>query len=484
MVVIPESVFTLPEAELGELSELTAISPIDGRYAEITKPLRPYFSEFALIWSRVRVEIEFLKAMSAYGLIREMQPDEISQLDDIWENFSIDDAKNVKEIERTTRHDVKAMTYFLEGALKGSSVADLAEQVHFGLTSEDVSNLAMSLLIREAKNKVITPALWDTVDALAQRADEWKDVVILGRTHGRDALPTTLGKEMAIYAHRLAQKAVGISRLNLTGKLNGATGNYHELSFAEPDVDWIEFSENFVTSLGLEPNLYTTQIEPHDRWAELFHDMAEAMNILYSIDQNLWGYVSQDYLYLKPRTGQTGSSVMPHKGRNPIGIENSEGNTYIATLLYQGFAVELPNSRFQRHLSDTTITRNIGPAFAYSLISTANAISDINDFQIKPEGIHRDVVDRWAILSAAIQTRLRRLGVPDAYEMFDAMSKAGPITQEVLHEFIDRLEIPDEEKARMKALRSETHTGLAVELTNRALADISKMREENQQYLH
>ncbi len=452
---------------LDVLSPLTALSPVDGRYAEKTKVLRQYFSEFALIKGRIEIEIEYLIAISEQGLVRKFNEAELALLRNVYLRFSLEDAFKVKHIEETTRHDVKSIEYFLKDKLKGTTLEDVLGMVHFALTSEDVTNLAQNLAIQRAKNDVLVPAGWKLVHGLLNRGEEWKSMPMLARTHGREAPATTLGKEVALPANRLAKKLSRLSAvsLQLTGKMTGVVGNLHDHKAAAPEVDWQRFSIDFVKSLGLEPQLFTTQIEPHDRWAEMLHLIGEIMDIVEGTDQNLWTYLSHDYFFLKPRKGQIGSSVMPHKGRNPIDLENSEGNAVIASALCKKMAEKLPQSRLQRHLSDSTIARNYGVVFAHALLALENATSDIRDLEPKVEAIKADLEHKWAIITSGIQTRLRLLGVVNAYELFDSLAKAGPITQKGLHVFIDTLPVAEEEKEKFKNWTPENYLGDAVQLT-------------------
>ncbi len=475
---LEESPSTTEQVEngLAELNELTAISPVDGRYAGQLHALREHFSEFALIRGRIEIEIKYLHALSEIGLVRKFTEQEKTDLDNVYLLFNIDDAQAVKKIEATTRHDVKSMEYFLKGKLQGSSLEDVLEMVHFALTSEDVTNLAQNLAIQRAKTKVLLPTAWGLIDTIGDRAKEWQKIPILGRSHGREAPATPLGKELALYGVRLANKAHELGQLQLTGKLTGVMGNFHELQAAAPEIDWIQFSINFVKSLGLEPQVYTTQIEPHDRWARMLNIISEMMTILESTDQNLWAYLSHDYFFLPPRKGQIGSSVMPHKGRNPIDLENSEGNAIFTLGLCQNLARELPNSRFQRHLSDSTLARNFGVVFGHMILALANAQSDIKDLQPKEDVIKADLEHKWAIVTSGIQTRLRFLGVKNPYEMFDELAKTGPITKERLHTFVDSLPIADQEKVRFKTWTPENYLGEGVRLTYMMLNDIRDLK--------
>ncbi len=459
------------------LTELTSISPIDGRYAKITTPLREYFSEFALIRGRVGIEIAYLEALSQAGIVRQFTPDETRGLRSISENFDEDDARSVKQIEKKTRHDVKATEYFVKNAIVELDMSDVVEMVHFAMTSEDITNLAQNIAIRDAKDTVLVPSAWGLVDTVVDKVEAWKDSpAILGRTHGREAAGTTMSKELALFGLRLAKKIRKLEDMQLTGKLNGVIGNFHELTTAYPNRDWIGFSQTFIESLGLEPLVFTTQIEPHDRWAELFHTGSEIMTVLESMDQNLWFYMAQDYLFLPPREGETGSSVMPHKGRNMASIESSEGNAIVARGMFDMFATELPNSRLQRHLSDSTIARNVGVAFGHALVAFEYARVDLRDFQLREDNIRYDIDDKWSILTSGVQTKLRALGLHEPYEQLAALVKSGPVSQDRLKGFIDELPIDEGEKKYLLSLAPASYIGKADELTDMMLDEIRELK--------
>lgn len=469
--IIPEQLPPLP------LSELTAITTIDGRHADITVPLRQYFSEYALIRGGIAIEIKYLEALSEIGIVRPLSVDERETLENIWQNFTEEDAKEVKQIERTTRHDVKSREYFLKGKVAKHDMQDIVQMVHLGLTSEDPTNLTQNILIREAKDTIIVPSGWRLVDDIVEKATEWKDSqTMLGRTHGKEAAGTKISKELALFGLRLAKKLRKLEDIQLTGKLNGVIGNFHELTAAYPDKDWISFSKEFIESLGLEPLLFTTQIEPHDRWAELLNATSETATVVESLDENVWLYGSQDYLYLPPREGQIGSSTMPHKGRNPIDLENSEGNSIMSRGNSQLLAVELPKSRLQRHLSDSTLARNIGLVFGFTLIAFEKARSDIHDFTLLENNMASDIDNRWGTVTSGIQSRLRAIGVENPYEQLDALAKSAPITRERLHAYIDGLSVSEREKTYLKNFTPGTYIGKAEELTDMMLDEIQQLK--------
>lgn len=364
-----------------------------------------------------------------------------------------------------------------KGKLIGTTLESSLEMTHWALTSEDPTNLAMSLILSQAKDLHLVPAGWDLVDALVNKAVIWKTKPMLSRTHGREAPATLLGKEAVLYAHRLARKIRQIQDFRLTGKLSGVVGNYHDQSFSVPNKDWVDFSYRFVNALGLEPQLFSTQIEPHDRWAELLNMIGETMVVLQTTDENFWLYIVQDYLGLPPREGQIGSSVMPHKGRNAIDLEHSEGHAIISRIILGGLADELPQSRLQRHLSDSVLARYIGTGFAQAILAFDNASSDILDFFLKEGEMAHDLDNRWSIVTSGIQTNLRRLGVSGAYEALDNMAKSGPITQERLHSYLNSTEIKTEEIDRMLTLTPRGYIGEAARLIDLMVADILRMEQ-------
>lgn len=472
----PKGQVVFPLTDL-RLTEQTAIGVLDGRYANEVMPLRQLFSTYALNRARIAVNVKYLEALSDVGILRPLTLREDRALNRIWKKMTIKDSKKMAEMERRTRHDVKAMEYSLKDKVKtlGLEMDDVIEMVRLALTSEDDTNLAYNLLIKQAKDDLLVPAGWEYVDALTQKTREWIEIPMLSRTHGREAPATTVGYQLGLYALRAAKKVKAISDTRLTAKMNGVTGNFHDQEAANQDLDWIEFSNSFVSSLGLEPLPFTTQIEPHDRWAELFDQMAGLNTVILTADQNLWTYNMLRYFFLQPRRGQIGSSAMPHKGRNPIDIERSEGNALWARGQLRLASDELPNSRLQRHLSDSTLTRNIGALFGFTLVTLASATSDIRDLQLRHADIENDITDNPAIVSSSLQTRLRVLGVPGAYEALDQLSQRGPLTGEVLAEYISGLKIPEDEKEYLHSLKPD-NTGMAPELTEMMLDDIKDLK--------
>lgn len=448
------------------LSEVTAITPIDGRYSRDTRILRPYFSEYALIRGRVFVEIKYLEALSEVGIVRPFTPRETRALNRIWESFTPRDAKRVKLSEARTRHDVKSMEYFLKDSLKGSNMFDVLEFVHFGLTSEDPTNLAQSLFIGMVKDGILVPSARRLVAAMDEKAEEWGNHPMVGKTHERKSETTTVAKEVELYATRLDKQVADLAYMRLTGKLNSAVGNFNALKFAAPEINWVDFSDRFVASLGLEPNLFTTQVEPHDRWAELFHNIIRMNTIVRTFDRNMRRYIGRDYFVLPPREGQIGSSIMPQKGRNPIGYENSAGSTYVSNWLLEGFARELPDRVLQRDLEDSTIARYIGEALAVALLAYENARSDLQDTLINSDAVEGDLSESWELVMGGVQTRLRRIGVDRPYERADEFAKGGPITRDRLIYFITNLPIDETEQMYLLSLTPENYTGYADELAD------------------
>jgi adenylosuccinate lyase len=451
-----------------ELTALTALSPLDGRYGSKTAPLRDFFSEFALIRYRVIVEIEWLKALAAEPAIAEVpafSAEAIGLLDGIADTFSVADAERVKAIEATTNHDVKAVEYFLKERTKSSAeIAAVSEFIHFACTSEDINNLSHALMLKGARDGVLLPALEKVIARLTDLAHELADVPMLSRTHGQPASPTTVGKELANVVYRLRRVWDAIGSVELLGKINGAVGNYNAHLSAYPDLDWEGFARNFVSELGLAFNPYTIQIEPHDAMAELYDAIARANTILVDLNRDVWGYISVGYFKQKVKPGEVGSSTMPHKV-NPIDFENSEGNLGLANAVLRHLAEKLPVSRWQRDLTDSTVLRNMGVGFGYSLLAYESCLRGLSKLEANPAALAADLDANWEVLAEPIQTVMRRYGVANPYEQLKELTrgKAG-MTRETLHAFIDGLAIPDAEKARLKTLSPASYTGMAAEL--------------------
>src|SRR5215831_4819201 len=442
---------------------LTALSPLDGRYAAKVAPLAEHFSEFGLIRARVRIEIAWLIALSEEPAIAEVAPFSAkarAALDEASRSFSTADASRVKAIERTTNHDVKAVEYWLRERFAGvPEIARIAEFIHFACTSEDINNLAHGITLAEARRSILLPQLRDIAAALRELAHAHAALPMLARTHGQPATPTTVGKEMANVYARLERQISAIERVPLKGKANGAVGNYNAHVAAYPDVDWERLAARFVASLGLEFNPYTTQIEPHDYMAELFDGIARANTVLIDLDRDIWGYVSVGYFRQKMKEGEVGSSTMPHKV-NPIDFENSEGNLGVANALLRHFAEKLPVSRWQRDLTDSTVLRNMGVALGHTQLGWANCRQGLSRLAADPVRLAADLEANWEVLAEAIQTVLRRYGIPDAYEQLKDLTRGkGGVSRQSLHAFIDTLKIPPEARVRLKALTPATYIG-------------------------
>ena len=451
-------------------SPLAALSPLDGRYASTVEPLRAYFSEQALIRYRVRIELAWLEALAAERAIREVKPFSPKTRADfarLVKNFSEDDAEQVKRIEAQTNHDVKAIEYWLKDKLgNNAEVQRSLEFVHFACTSEDINNLAYALMAAESRDEVMLPRLDEVIEALRALARRHAALPMLSRTHGQPATPTTLGKEMANFAHRLARARERIASVKVLGKVNGAVGNYNAHLLAYPAVAWERLSRRLVERLGLEFNAYTTQIEPHDWLAELLDAYAHANSILLDLDRDMWGYISLGYFRQKVQKGEVGSSTMPHKV-NPIDFENSEGNVGVANSLLRHLSEKLPVSRWQRDLSDSTAQRNVGNALGHTLLAYAACLRGLGKLEADPARLAEDLEANWEVLTEAVQQVMRRHGVPDAYEKLKEISRGQRLGKKALADFVKSLPIPDEAKKRLLALTPAKYTGLAAELAKR-----------------
>jgi adenylosuccinate lyase len=451
-------------------SPLAALSPLDGRYARTADPLRGYFSEQALIRYRVRIELAWLEALAAERSIRELKPFSAktkASFEKLLQGFNEADAEKIKQIEAETNHDVKAIEYWLKAKLGENAEAQRSlEFIHFACTSEDINNLAYALMVRESRDAVMLPRLDEIVEALKRLAHRHAGLAMLSRTHGQAATPTTLGKEIANFAYRLARARSRVAEVAVMGKANGAVGNYNAHLIAYPGFDWDRFSRRLVERLGLEFNPYTTQIEPHDWLAELLDAYARANSILLDLDRDLWGYISLGYFRQKTKKGEVGSSTMPHKV-NPIDFENSEGNLGVANALLRHLAEKLPVSRWQRDLSDSTAQRNLGTALGHSLLAYASCLRGLAKLEADPERIARDLEANWEVLAEAVQQVMRRHGVPEAYEKLKEMTRGRRLDRAQLAAFVKALAIPDEAKKRLLALTPGKYTGLAAELAKR-----------------
>lgn len=446
---------------------LLALSPLDGRYAAKVDALRPVFSEFGLIHARVRVEIAWLLALAADDGIAELPAFDDAQaarLRALADDFSVADAARIKAIEATTNHDVKAVEYFIKERLAGDvALAPALEFVHFACTSEDINNLSYALMLRQAREAVLLPALDGVTATLRAMAHAHAAQPMLSRTHGQTASPTTLGKELANVVARLERQRAQIAAVELSGKINGAVGNYNAHVAAYPDVDWPAFARRFVEGLGLAFAPYTTQIEPHDAVAEIGDAVRRANTILIDLARDVWGYVSLGYFRQKLKEGEVGSSTMPHKV-NPIDFENAEGNFGIANVLFGHFSEKLPISRWQRDLTDSTVLRALGTAFGHTLVALDSLAKGLGKLNANPERLAADLDASWEVLAEAVQTVMRRHGLPNPYEQLKALTRGQGITAESMRAFIDGLELPAEDKARLRALTPAGYTGLAERL--------------------
>jgi adenylosuccinate lyase len=452
------------------LSALTAISPLDGRYARSLEPLRQWASELALIRARVRVEVEWLIALGAEPGVPEVPPfapAAAAGLRRLATAFAEPDGERVKAIERETNHDVKAIEYWIRERIAGDPAFERASAfIHFACTSEDVNNLAYAILVRGARDEVLLPAVDRLVERLAGLAHAHAGAAMLARTHGQPATPTTLGKELANVVARLRRARARVAAVSLTGKANGAVGNYNAHLAAYPQVDWEAFARRFVEALGLELNPYTTQIEPHDSLAEAFDALARLNTILVDLDRDVWGYVSLGYFRQKAVAGEVGSSTMPHKV-NPIDFENSEGNLGLANALLRHLADKLPVSRWQRDLTDSTVLRNVGVAFGHSLLGYVACGRGLDKLEVDAVRLAADLDANWEVLAEAVQTVMRRYGIGDAYEQLKALTRGARVAPDALREFIGGLAIPDDAKQRLLALTPATYTGRAAELARK-----------------
>ena len=456
------------------LSPLTALSPLDGRYEKKIAPLRALFSEYGLIRLRVQVEVRWLLTLSNWTALNEVpafSPMTRSALETIVDSFSEADAQRVKEIEATTNHDVKAVEYFLkEKTLANAEVAKVSEFFHFACTSEDINNLSHGLMLRHGRDEVLLPAMDKLIAAIEALAVKFADQPMLARTHGQPASPTTLGKEMANLGYRLARQRAQVAAVTILGKINGAVGNYNAHLVAYPELDWESTARDFVTGLGLAWNPYTTQIEPHDYKAELFHALARFNTVLTGFNRDLWGYISLGYFRQKVKDGEVGSSTMPHKV-NPIDFENSEGNLGLANALFEHLAAKLPVSRFQRDLSDSTVLRNLGVAFGYALLAYDSCLRGIGKLEVDEARLGADLDNNWEVLAEPIQTVMRRYAIENPYEKLKELTRGkNGITRESLHAFIKNLAIPEPAKTRLLALTPAGYTGNAA-LQARALPE-------------
>ena len=454
-----------------ELSPLNALSPLDGRYQAKLDPLRPHFSEFALIRHRMLVEVEWLKALAAEHALAEIAPfsaSTLAELDAAIASFGETEAAQVKAIEVRTNHDVKALEYWLKERFDSNpEIRAVGEFIHFACTSEDINNLSHALMLKAARDQVMLPALDKLIARLAELAHQLADMPMLSHTHGQPASPTTLGKELANVVHRLRRGRQQVAGVEILGKINGAVGNFNAHLAAYPEFDWERFAQKFVESLGLTYNPYTIQIEPHDYMAELYDALARINTVLIDLDRDAWSYISLGYFKQKLKEGEVGSSTMPHKV-NPIDFENSEGNLGLANAVLRHLAEKLPISRWQRDLTDSTVLRNMGVAFGYTLLGYDSCLKGLGKLEANPGALAHDLDHNWEVLAEPIQTVMRRYGIKNPYEQLKALTRGKEgITRASLHAFIEELRIPAEAKQLLLAMTPASYTGKAAELAKR-----------------
>lgn len=447
-----------------ELSALTSLSPIDGRYSDKIQELRPIFSEYGLLKYRVQVEIRWLQKLSACEAIKEVLAfDEQTNhlLNSIIANFSEEDAQRIKDIEKTTNHDVKAVEYFLKEKVSShEELHAINEFIHFACTSEDINNLSYALMLKEAKESVLIPYWKKIIETISAQAKTYRDLPLLSRTHGQPATPSTIGKEFANVAYRLQRQLKQLQTVEILGKINGATGNYNAHIVAYPQVDWHQFSEEFVNSLDLKWNPYTTQIEPHDYIAEFFDCVARFNTIMIDFNRDIWGYISLNHFKQKTIAGEIGSSTMPHKV-NPIDFENSEGNLGIANAIMSHLGSKLPISRFQRDLTDSTVLRNLGVGIGYAIIAYQSTLKGLSKLEVNQEYLLDELNRNWEVLAEPIQTVMRRYGIEKPYEKLKELTRGKRVDAEGMKQFIDSLDLPENEKSRLKQLTPANYIGYA-----------------------
>jgi len=445
-----------------ELNQLTAISPIDGRYRKQVDSLAPYFSEFGLIKYRVRVEIEYFITLCQIPLpqLEGINKSLFASLRAIYTEFAEQDALWIKEKERETNHDVKAVEYFIKHKLEKFGIEQYLEFIHFGLTSQDINNTAIPLSLMEALQHILIPKIQEIIARIADLALEWKNIPMLARTHGQPASPTRLGKEFQVFVERMERQMDLLKTIPYSAKFGGATGNFNAHTVAYPEISWIEFADNFVKSLGLIRSKYTTQIEHYDNMAALMDNLKRLNNIVLDLDRDVWTYVSMGYFKQKINSGEVGSSAMPHKV-NPIDFENSEGNVGIANALYEFLAAKLPISRLQRDLTDSTVLRNLGVPIAHQMIALTALLRGLNKLELYQDAINHDLEDNWAVVSEAIQTILRRENYPQPYEALKILTrKHEKITEKTIAEFIDNLDVSDKIKYELKRITPFNYVGV------------------------
>ena len=446
-----------------ELTSLTAISPVDGRYRSKCERLDEYFSEFGLIRYRVKVEVEYFIALAELPIpqLKGIPHDKLHALREIYLDFTLDDAQRIKEIESITNHDVKAVEYFLKEQFDARGLEQYKEFIHFGLTSQDINNTAVPMSLLEALQDVYMPALQELCDKIDSLADQWQDVAMLARTHGQPASPTRLGKELEVFSYRIAEQSEILAASPFSGKFGGATGNFNAHHVAYPDIDWEEFANSFLMDkLGIVRELYTTQISNYDNLAVVFDSLRRINTIILDLDRDIWMYISMNYFKQRIKEGEVGSSAMPHKV-NPIDFENSEGNIGIANAMLAHLSAKLPVSRLQRDLTDSTVLRNIGVPVAHAMIAIASTLKGLNKLLLNREAIDADLDANWAVVAEGIQTILRREGYPKPYETLKQLTRTNEaITAESIRRFIDTLDVTENVRAELRALSPNTYTGV------------------------
>lgn len=453
-----------------ELTALTALSPIDGRYQDKATSLRPIFSEFGLLKFRVTVEVRWLQKLAAHAQIKEvpaLSEKANDYLNQIVANFSPEDANRIKTIEKTTNHDVKAVEYFLKEKCETlPELQAINEFIHFACTSEDINNTSHALMLKTAREEVLLPEWKKLIDAIVELAKRYQHIPLLSRTHGQPASPTTIGKEMANVAYRLQRQYKQLENLDILAKINGAVGNYNAHLSAYPEIDWHTFSQEFIESLGVTWNPYTTQIEPHDYIAEFFDCVARFNTIIIDFDRDMWGYIALNHFKQRTIAGEIGSSTMPHKV-NPIDFENSEGNLGLANAVMTHLGQKLPISRWQRDLTDSTVLRNLGVGLGYALIAYASTLKGIGKLEVNEQHLRDELNENWEVLAEPIQTVMRRYGIEKPYEKLKELTRGKRVDETAMREFIEKLAIPETEKTRLKEMTPASYIGYAVELVDK-----------------
>lgn len=443
------------------MDTLNAISPIDGRYRNKVESLENYFSEKALIKYRVRVEVEYFIALCNIPLqtLKDFDKNRFEDLRNIYRNFSLEDAKRIKDIEKITNHDVKAVEYFLKEQFDKMGLSKHKEYIHFGLTSQDINNTSVPLSIKDCNDDVLMPQITEIIDLINDKADEWQNIPMLAHTHGQPASPTLLGKELRVFTYRLEKQMAYFAFIPFSAKFGGATGNFNAHTVAYPQIDWINFADEFVSSLGLDRDLYTTQIENYDNLAAYFDNLRRINTILIDFCRDIWMYISMEYFKQKIKEGEVGSSAMPHKV-NPIDFENAEGNLGMANAVLTHLSMKMPISRMQRDLTDSTVSRNIGVPIAHTLIALSSIKKGINKLILNEQKLNDDLENNWAVVAEAIQTILRSIDYPNAYETLKALTRKNThVTKQTMQEFIDSLDVSDEIKERMHKITPQNYVG-------------------------